>query len=189
MPVANNSDVAPSISSDEDMSFIHVEEEFPPVILFVVFTVPWLATVTPLAMAMTGEIERFVLLGMFLSPVILSVPVPVILPVITDGVSDPPEMLVPTPLSVNVFAPMARVPLFNKLPDKVALLPKVTVVPDPMVKSPVKNGKSVMLEEPVPAVVTSTNDGFDKLKKPVPLVFNEFVTDSKPVVVVKLPPA
>lgn len=140
-------------------------------------------------MAMTGEIERFELLGIFLSPVILIVPVPVIIPVVILGVSVPPEMLVPTPLRVNVFAPMARVPLFNTLPDKVTLLPKVKVVPDPMFKSPVKNGKVVMLEEPVPAVVTSTNVGLDKVKKPVPLVFNEFVTDSTPVLVVKLPPA
>jgi hypothetical protein len=181
--------VVPAISSDEDVLFIHVEETLAPVILFVVFTVPWLVTVTLLAMLMTGEIERFVLLGIFLSPVILIVPVPVILPVVILGVIVPPEMLVPTPLSVNVFVPMARVPLFIRLPDKVTLLPKVTVVPEPMVKSPVKDGKVVILEEPVPVVVTSTNAGFDKVKKPVPLVFNEFVTDSTPVLVVKLPPA
>lgn len=139
-------------------------------------------------MAITGENDRFELLGMFLSVVILIVPEPVKLPVITEGVSDPPESPVPTPLSVNVLDPIAMVPLFITLPDKVVFPVMFTVVPEPTFKSPLNNGKELMVEEPVPAVVTSKSVAPVKLKLPVPLVLNKFVTVRTPVELVKLPP-
>ena len=189
VPVAKRVEVVPAISKDEEMSLIHADAELPPVISFVVLTVPWLVTVTPLAMAMTGEIERFELLGIFLSVVILIVPEPVKLPVVMVGVSDPPTRPVPLPLSVNVFAPIARVPLFVKLPDKVVFPEMFTVVPEPMVKSPVNDGKEAIVEEPVPDVVTSLSVAPNTLKLPLLLVLNKLVTVRTPVEGARLPPA